>query len=257
MASGFRCLSLRVTCPSTNSLLWAKSNQNIDHTILNSRVYGGSHSFTNSKSNFAQCVVDKPKASSHILHTFANLTMFLMQALTITHTQSSQDVTNNAVNSKEHINNPQSHTTFLEQQYTLLSMHHHIQANNFVRSFRPQPCDITYYKPYFQDVPNLDHTLNLLNVDQQNLAAYYCTQLSNQEKLLLSVGPDSQQMPQQNYGGESPPSPAQLQHVFDVLSTTVSNFSNIMSVCVINLTVFNSSQSSSFNQWITLSTVPT
>lgn len=205
MASGFRCWSLRATCPSTSPLVWAKTNQNVDHTISNNRIYAGSGTFSNPKSNYIQCFVDKPKA------------------LAVTHVSPSKELATNRKQNKESWNDPQSSIILLEQHYTLLSLKQHIQANDFVKNFRSHSCDSSYlsYKPYFGDVPKLDHTLNSLTVDQQSLAAYFCTQLSNQEKLLLSTAPNSTSSPQENLERGGLPTPAQLQHVFDVLSTTL------------------------------------
>lgn len=61
MASGFRCLSLRASCPTTSPMVWTKSsNQSIDLVVSN-RVYGA----TNNSSNGIQCYIDKPKVRSN------------------------------------------------------------------------------------------------------------------------------------------------------------------------------------------------
>jgi hypothetical protein len=58
MASGFRCLSLRASYPTTSPMVWTKSNQSID-LVVNNRVYGA----VNKSFNGVQCYVDKPKVN--------------------------------------------------------------------------------------------------------------------------------------------------------------------------------------------------
>nr|SVE75882.1 EOG090X09QP [Daphnia hispanica] len=116
-------------------------------------------------------------------------------------------------------------TSGLEKTYTTLSLQKHVQANDFVRQFSSQrnyhlgrnqlqDCCLTV------DDDQLQQTLASITVDQPSFTAYFCSQLSCNERLLLSTGAISEQN-SNNIENQGLPSPSQLQHVFDVLSTTL------------------------------------
>ena len=118
-------------------------------------------------------------------------------------------------------NNPK----MVDRHYTALSLQQHIQANDFVRQFEAS-------SNFFLESEQLEHfhlkiedaqlcqTLTSMTVDQSSFAAYFSSQLSCNERLLLSNGTPSQNV-SNNIQNQGLPTPSQLQNVFDVLSTTV------------------------------------
>lgn len=60
MASGFRCISLRASYPTTNPMVWTKSNQSVE-LVASNRVYGAHKKGFNR----LQCYVDKPKVNHY------------------------------------------------------------------------------------------------------------------------------------------------------------------------------------------------
>nr|SVE77125.1 EOG090X09QP [Daphnia lumholtzi]SVE77729.1 EOG090X09QP [Daphnia lumholtzi]SVE78357.1 EOG090X09QP [Daphnia lumholtzi] len=206
MASGLRCISLRSSYPTTNPLVWTKSNQSVELVVSN-RVYGAH------KKGFGlvQCYVDKPKA------------------LTITSFNTSEDSLSSKNQISSQIFDKSLHLEFnskvLGKHYTAVSLQQHIQANDFVRQFQEhkniylgQDQILDYHLSIEDD--QLQQTLISMTVDQPSFSAYFCSQLSYNEKLLLSPG-DTPQTSSNNIENPGLPSPRQLQHVFDVLSTTL------------------------------------
>lgn len=112
-----------------------------------------------------------------------------------------------------------------EKHYTALSLLQHIQAIDFVRQCRVHG-NLRLGQYQMQDChlnvedDQLQQTLVSMTVDQPSFAAYFCSQLSSNERLLLSSGVTSQES-SNNTENKGLPSPSQLQHVFDVLSTMV------------------------------------
>ena len=116
-----------------------------------------------------------------------------------------------------------------ETQYTALSLKHHLQANDFIKQFKANK---NYHLGHElvdsgrKDDLKLKQALNSMTIDHPSFTAYFSSQLSCNERLLLStgVGPESSTpVEQQNQGS---PSISQLQHVFDVHSSTVSRTSS-------------------------------
>ena len=113
----------------------------------------------------------------------------------------------------------------VENYYTALSLQQHIQANDFVRQFKStsnfllghEQLEHCYLKI---EEAQLQNTLTSLTVDQSSFAAYFSSQLSCNERLLLSTGLPSTNV-SNNIQNQGLPTPSQLQNVFDVLSSTV------------------------------------
>ncbi len=151
-----------------------------------------------------------------------------MQALAISRFHSfGESVTNdNQVPSHtiDTLYNMKTSPRVFETHYTALSLKHHIQANDFVKQFKANK----NYHIGQQLVDNglnddlkLKQALSSMTIDQPSFTAYFSSQLSCNERLLLStgVGPENSALPNSQYHGL--PSPSQLQNVFDVLSSTV------------------------------------
>lgn len=150
----------------------------------------------------------------------------------------------------------------LGKRYTAVSLQQHIQANDFVRQFRAhrdfclgqdqiQDCHLS-----FED-DQIQQTLVSMTVDQPSFSAYFCSQLSCNEKLLLSTG-DTPQKSSNNIENQGLPSPSQLQHVFDVLSTTVRTvvFIELTGLKITECPLY-SYPNYLFNPWITKFIAPT
>lgn len=206
MASGFRCISLRASYPTTNPMVWTKSNQSVE-LVASNRVYGAHKKGFNR----LQCYVDKPKA----------LAITCFDTLEDSLSRENQISTQMVDKPLQLELNPKG----LGKRYTAVSLQQHIQANDFVRQFRAhrnfclgqdqiQDCHLS-----FED-DQIQQTLVSMTVDQPSFSAYLCSQLSCNEKLLLSTG-DTPQKSSNNIENQGLPSPSQLQHVFDVLSTTL------------------------------------
>jgi hypothetical protein len=118
-------------------------------------------------------------------------------------------------------NNPK----MVENHYTALSLQQHIQANDFVRQFKSTSNFLLGHEQLehchlkIEDA-QLQNTLTSLTVDQSSFAAYFSSQLSCNERLLLSTGIPSTNV-SNNVQNQGLPTPSQLQNVFDVLSSTV------------------------------------
>ena len=65
MASGFRCLSLRASCPSAHHPIVRTKNSNQQESVtINNRIYGASQGILSGPfNNGIQCYVDKPKVT--------------------------------------------------------------------------------------------------------------------------------------------------------------------------------------------------
>lgn len=143
-------------------------------------------------------------------------------------------------------------------RYTELSLKHHIAASDFVLRFRPESDGHVFFSSRLtRDEPELEQALSPLNVDTNVFAAYFCSQLSRDERLLLSSAdlPSSTNPSSENRGL---PTKEQLQHVFDVLSTSVLVLRlDIPSVkkpdliYSLRLFRFNSFRNYSSNRWTT------
>jgi hypothetical protein len=113
----------------------------------------------------------------------------------------------------------------VERNYTALSLQQHVQANDFVRQFKSNSHfslgteQLEHCHLKIEDA-QLRQTLTSMTVDQSSFVAYFSSQLSNNERLLLSTGTPSKNV-SNNSQNQGLPTPSQLQHVFDVLSTTV------------------------------------
>lgn len=124
----------------------------------------------------------------------------------------------------DRISNIEVCSNVFERHYTAISLQNHIEANNFVKKFKPTT---NYYVGHEQfvnclkDDPGLEQTLNSITVDKPGFTAYFSSQLSSNERLLLSAGIGSVNSENQPVN-QGLPTPSQLQHVFDVLSKTVS-----------------------------------
>lgn len=115
-------------------------------------------------------------------------------------------------------------SSVFERHYTALSLQQHIEANDFVKKFKPTSNYHVGHEQFancLKDDPRLEQTLNLITVDEPGFTAYFSSQLSSNERLLLSTGIGSFN-PQNQPENQGLPTPSQLQHVFDVLSNTVS-----------------------------------
>lgn len=113
----------------------------------------------------------------------------------------------------------------VERNYTALSLQQHVQANDFVRQFKSNSHfslgteQLEHCHLKIEDA-QLQQTLTSMTVDQSSFVAYFSSQLSNNERLLLSTGTPSKNV-SNNSQNQGLPTPSQLQHVFNVLSTTV------------------------------------
>ncbi|XP_046644132.1 uncharacterized protein LOC124329140 [Daphnia pulicaria] len=206
MASGFRCLSLRASYPTTSPMVWTKSNQSID-LVVNNRVYGA----VNKSFNGVQCYVDKPKALA--ISRFHSLGEFF---------SNDNHISSNTADGLFHM---ECSPKMVERNYTALSLQQHVQANDFVRQFKSNSHfslgteQLEHCHLKIEDA-QLRQTLTSMTVDQSSFVAYFSSQLSNNERLLLSTGTPSKNV-SNNSQNQGLPTPSQLQHVFDVLSTTL------------------------------------
>lgn len=116
----------------------------------------------------------------------------------------------------------------LERQYTALSLLQHIQAKNFMRQFKPNKQSVEHVQLNicFKHDPQVNNLLEKasksLTVDHSSFTAYFTNQLFPNERLLLSAQENSNNNAVKNQHNHGLPNPTQLQHVFDVLSTTVT-----------------------------------
>nr|SVE75252.1 EOG090X09QP [Daphnia dolichocephala] len=201
MASGFRCISIRVSYPTTNSMVWTKGNQSVD-LVANNRIFGSA----NKAFNGLQCYIEKPKA------------------LAVSRFQPLGDAFSNEYHISSHLQTEVS-LKRPESCYAAVSLKQHVQANDFVRQFRVKS---NFYLGHEQlndchltvEDDQLRKTLTSMTVDQPSFAAYFSSQLSCNERLLLSTEADSKKSPS-NIENQGLPSQAQLQHVFNVLSTAL------------------------------------
>jgi len=197
MASGFRCLSLRAACPNP---IRTKNSSNLDLNI--SRVYGASYPAV-ANSNGISLYTDKPKAVA--IPRFQNIGDIMWV---------DQTTTNHVYD----ITNKQMDTLIKERNYAALSLIQHIQAQKFFLNYEdsstPQLTSVS-----LTDVPELRSSLAVIN--QNSFAAYFSSQLSQDEKNLLSFKGSTEKLDTPEKGSFGLPAPDQLQHVFDVLSTTL------------------------------------
>nr|CAG4641865.1 EOG090X09QP [Eurycercus lamellatus] len=155
MASGFRCLSLRASCPSAHPIA-RKNSQPIDVVQMNGRIYGASHQLLNG-SMAIQCYTEKPKAVAVTrFHNLGEMQKCGQMKL-------------------DELLDP--HPFVFERHYTVVNPH----------SFN----------------------------------AYFTSQLSSNEQLLLSTERGSTKSKSDAGNHHGLPTPSQLQNVFDVLSTTL------------------------------------
>nr|CAG4648764.1 EOG090X09QP [Polyphemus pediculus] len=199
MASGFRCLSLRAACPS-NPI----RNPAVDLAI--SRIYGASFP-SNVNSYGVSLYADRPKALAiPRFHSLSDLT-----------TEDDKTTTRKSYE----LADLDAYIPLLERQYTAMSLIQHMQAQEFVNNYKTSD-DTPHFHGSFNDIPELESTLE--NVDKQSFSAYFSSQLSNDEKNLLSFNctPElNAPAPSHQENLQGLPSPSQLQHVFDVLSSTL------------------------------------
>jgi len=198
MTSGFRCLSRRVAGPNP---IRTKSTTSLDLSIC--RVYGSFYSAAVS-SNGISLYTDKPKAVAiPRFQRLGDVTMFDQ-----TTTANRYDLTNMGNNSLT-----------MERNYAALGLIHHIQAQQFFLNYE------SHMQPrlppvYLIDVPELSSTGP--SVNPSSFAAYFSSQLSQDEKKLLSFKGQSENLNSSEKGNSlGLPTPSQLQHVFDILSTTL------------------------------------
>nr|SVE74307.1 EOG090X09QP [Daphnia barbata] len=207
MASGFRCISIRASYPTANSMVWTKGNQSVD-LLSNNRTSGAA----NKAFNGLQCYFDKPKA------------------LAISRFQLLGDAFSNEchVYSQKIDKHFQTEISLKRREsccYAAVSLKQHVQANDFVRQFRVKS---NFHLGHEQvndchlavEDDQLQRTLASMTVDQPSFVAYFSSQLSCNERLLLSSKANSEKNPS-NVENQGLPSQTQLQHVFDVLSTSL------------------------------------
>lgn len=196
MATGLRCLSLRAACPNP---IRTKNSSNLDLNI--SRVYGASYPAVVNH-NGISLYTDKPKAVA--IPRFQNIgeIMWVDQA-------TSDDVYN--------LTNTKLDSLLKERNYAALSLFHHIQAQKFFLSYEKNSTHSISVP--LNDVPELRSTLALVN--KNSFAAYFSSQLSQDEKNLLTFKGNTKNLNSPEKGNFGLPTPSQLQHVFDVLSTTL------------------------------------
>lgn len=116
----------------------------------------------------------------------------------------------------------ESYPMLLERHYTAVSLKQHIQANEFIRNFKTNSDQHVFFESCLSGVPKVDQTLSSLPVDHLSFAAYFSSQLANDERLLSSHNGDMPISSPANDQYQGLPSPSQLQHVFNILSKTVS-----------------------------------
>lgn len=195
MASGFRCFSLRAACPSP---IRTKNSSNLDHSI--GRVYGASYPAVVSN-NGVSLYTDKPKAVA--VPRFQNIGDINKFDQTFT----------SDVYDQRYVN---SH--LIERNYAALSLINHIQAQKFCQNYENMRAS-RLDSNYLSDTPELAAVLN--PVDKNSFAAYFNSQLSPDEKNLLSFKGKTESLHSSENGKFGLPTPSQLQHVFDVLSATL------------------------------------
>nr|CAG4637184.1 EOG090X09QP [Ceriodaphnia reticulata]SVE73063.1 EOG090X09QP [Ceriodaphnia reticulata] len=120
--------------------------------------------------------------------------------------------------------NMKANPNVFETHYTALSLKHHIQANDFVKQFKANK---NYQLGHelvdngLKDDLKLKQALNSMTIDHPSFNAYFSSQLSCNERLLLSNGVGSENSAPLNQQNQGSPSLSQLQNVFDVLSSTL------------------------------------
>ena len=154
--------------------------------------------------------------------------MFSTQAVAIPRFQNIGDimwVDQTTTNHVYDITNKQMDTLVKERNYAALSLIQHIQAQKFFLNYEDSSTP-PLTSVSLTDVPELRSSLAVIN--QNSFAAYFSSQLSQDEKNLLSFKGSTEKLDTPEKGSFGLPTPDQLQHVFDVLSTTVSSneFSN-------------------------------
>lgn len=121
---------------------------------------------------------------------------------------------------------PEPYHSLLERHYTAVSLKHHIEATEFVRNYKTlgigEHRDLI--EPhYLKEVPHLGEMLGSLTVDPGSFHAYFSSQLSENERILLSAGADREKVPASNSSKQHGlPTPAQLKEVAAVLGDSVS-----------------------------------
>lgn len=122
----------------------------------------------------------------------------------------------------ERLSNPEFDSKFFERQYATLSLRNHIEANTFIKNFKSSNLHVGHqqFTNCFRDDPGVEYKSNSITVDNPSFTAYFSSQLSSNERLLLSNGVGASN-DSQNHPDQGLPTPSQLQHVQDVLSSTV------------------------------------
>jgi len=197
MASGLRCLSLRAACPNP---IRTKNSSNLDFNI--SRVYGASYPAV-VNNNGVSLYTDKPKAVA--IPRFQSLGDLMR-------------VDQPTSNYEDNVTSKEINYLLKERNYAALSLIHHIQAQKFVLNYENN-CTPQLTSVSLNYVPELRTTQASIN--QNSFAAYFSSQLSQDEKNLLSFKSNTEKLNSPEKGNFGLPTPSQLQHVFDVLSATL------------------------------------
>lgn len=123
----------------------------------------------------------------------------------------------------------ESYQMILERHYTAISMKQHIKAKEFVKRYKEDGQNDPNGHYLDSEIPKLKETLDSITVDPQCFHAYFCSQLSSSERLLLASGSDSSRSSSNDPMNYGLPTPLQLQDVFDNLRQSVSYYINVFS----------------------------
>jgi len=110
----------------------------------------------------------------------------------------------------------------LERHYTAISLKQHIKAKEFVKNYKEDGQNDPKSHYLDSEIPKLKETLDSITVDPHCFHAYFCSQLSSSERLLLASGSDSSRSSSKDPMNYGLPTPLQLQDVFDNLRQSVS-----------------------------------